>query len=188
MIRKIKHIALLGLLLPYFLVLPAHAQFSDTWEFLEAVEDGDYKEIMKRLGNGANINGLNGDGIPAVILASEKRDMKMLRFLLEQGAKPDTTAETNGETALIRRADAGDNESIKALLEFGANINARDNLGETALIKAIRGRKTRTIQLLLDSGADPMISDYTGNDAFRHAERSRGGRRILQMLEKSRVN
>lgn len=188
MIRKIRQIALFTMFAQFLMVAPTHAQFSDTWEFLEAVEEADYKEIMKRLGNGANINGLNGDGVPAVILAGEKRDMKMLRFLLEQGAKPDTTAEPNGETALIRRADAGDNESIKALLEFGANINARDNLGETALIKAIRGRKTRTIQLLLENGADPMIADYTGNDAFRHAERSRGGRRILQMLEKVRAN
>lgn len=166
------------------LVGQAHAQFSDTWEFLDAVEDGDYKEIRTRLGRGANINALNTDGFPAIIIASDRKNLEMVKFLLEQGAKPDTRSEEGQDTALMRRADAGDGEAVKMLLDKGANVNLQDRLGETALIKAVRSRKTRIVSMLLEHGAEINIADYTGNNAMDHAKRTRGGRRLVQLLEK----
>ncbi len=55
---------------------------------------------------------------------------------------------------LIEAAKKGDTVSIKALLEAGADVNAKDNDGLTALMwAAVRGH-TETAQALLEAGAD----------------------------------
>ena len=44
---------------------PGQAQFSDTWEFFNALEEVDYLEMRTRLTRGANINSRNEDGLSA---------------------------------------------------------------------------------------------------------------------------
>ena len=49
----------------------------------------------------------------------------------------------------------GNVEVAEALLECGANIEARDSLGETPLRRAVNCGKTGVAALLLAKGADP---------------------------------
>ena len=65
-----------------------------------------------------------------------------------------------GKTALHTAAKAGFSKTIAALIEHGADINARDAADETPLFDAIRSTIRRTdkkiaaVQTLLASGAD----------------------------------
>lgn len=133
---------------------PSQAQFSDSWEFLKAVEEVDYREMRNRIFKGANVNRKNGDGLPAMVIAADKGDKELIRFLMEQGVKIDATTEDRGETAAMRRAGVGDMDTLNLLMELGADINLQDRSGLTALMRAARSRKQRVVKQLLDRGAD----------------------------------
>ena len=54
---------------------------------------------------------------------------------------------------LIEAAKKGDTVSVKALLDAGAEANARDDDRQTALMWAAQEGHTETAQALLDAGA-----------------------------------
>ena len=67
-------------------------------------------------------------------------------------------------------------EEIEALLDAGADINARDRYGQTALHHhAVRGDATEQrlaiVDLLLDAGIDVLIEDDHGDNAWEHARK-----------------
>lgn len=162
--------------------LPAEAQFSDTWEFHKALKDRDYREMLTRLSNGANINRVDGDGIPAFVTAADAGDQKLMKFLLDNGARINGAISESQETALMRRASAGDTTTVQFLLEVGADPDAADRRGETALMKAARNRKRSIVKALIEHGADPNIYDYTGKSALHYARDARASS-IVRALE-----
>ncbi len=162
----------------------AAAQFSESWEFLKAVEADDRKEIRDRYANGANVNAKNGDGLPALIIAAEHGNISLMQFLFELGVNLDGRAEGRRETALMRRAEIGDMESVRFLVTAGADVNLKDRGGENALMKAARARKRRIVEFLIASGADVNDTDYTGRTALNYAEEARA-RSIMRLLRKA---
>ncbi|TET69604.1 MAG: hypothetical protein E3J44_07725 [Candidatus Aminicenantes bacterium] len=72
---------------------------------------------------------------------------RLLAFILEARI-PDTGL------ALIKAADKGDSEVVEALLDSGADINARDEQNQTALHQAASRGHTPIVKLLLERGAD----------------------------------
>lgn len=55
---------------------------------------------------------------------------------------------------------------VRAFLERGANVNAKDKIGYTALLQCIEMDKPEITVLLLEYGADPNIRDPDGNTAL----------------------
>ena len=163
---------------------PSQAQFSDTWEFLKAVEEADYLEMRNRISKGANVNRKNADGFPAIIIAAEKRDQELIRFLLDQGVKINATTAGRKETALMRRAEVGDFETLSLLLDLGADMNLRDKSGVTALMRAARNRKQRIVRRLLEADAGVDATDFTGKTALGYARDARA-RRVVRLLEEA---
>jgi ankyrin repeat protein len=49
---------------------------------------------------------------------------------------------------------AGDRRALEALLDGGADVNARDDHGQTALMNAARDGHTEMVRLLVSRGAD----------------------------------
>lgn len=176
---------LLSSILLTFLVLfgsgHALAQFSDTHEMLKGVEDKDMAQVRKYMFKGANINGLK-EGRPGILIALENRDYPMMRLLLENGALPNIKNIPDEETTLMVAAAKGDEEAIRLLAEFGADINMSDRQGRTALMKAASNRKKDAVEALLELGADPYQSDYTGRDALQYAQEARA-RAVIRILE-----
>jgi len=161
---------------------PAAAQFSDSWEFLKALKDGDYEEMRNRIGRGANINIADDDGLSGLMLAAIAGDMKLMTFVIEQGGDVNVRTLERQDTVMMRCAEVGQTECIRLLLDAGADPDLQNRSGETALMRAVRARKSRAIATLLDAGVDIDKADYTGRMAIDYARDTRSGR-IIKMLE-----
>ena len=53
-------------------------------------------------------------------------------------------------------------DTVKALVEAGADVNARNNIGDTALEMAVEWGYRNTVEYLLKNRADPRIGDTSG--------------------------
>ena len=80
-------------------------------------------------------------------------------FLLGSGA-------TIHPFPLIDAAEKGQTEKVKALLEEGADVNAKAKNGITALMWASACGRTVTVHVLLDAGADVTAKDKYGRTAL----------------------
>ncbi len=88
---------------------------------------------------------------------------------------------------LIEAAKKGDTVSIKALLDAGADVDAKDTdfyYGQTALILAVREGHTDVVRMLLDAGADVNAKDNNGQTALMVAE-AEGHTEIVELLKKA---
>jgi ankyrin repeat protein len=102
---------------------------------------------------GADINSANDYGVTALYLSCSV-DAAIARALLNARGNPNA-ALTNGETVLMRCAYNGNTDAVRALIEHGANVNARGGLHEqTALMWAAAQRHPEVVQLLIQGGAD----------------------------------
>ncbi len=63
---------------------------------------------------------------------------------------------------LLAAASRGSEVEISALLEAGANPDARDAQGESVLIKAVRSGNAAGLRQLLDTGADWSVRAFNG--------------------------
>ncbi|MEI7431953.1 MAG: ankyrin repeat domain-containing protein [Betaproteobacteria bacterium] len=85
------------------------------------------------------------------------------------------------ESPLAKAAIEGDLDEIKALLERGADINAKDPLGRTPLHMAAFYGRTKTSEFLIAKGAEINAKDRVGMTALHVAVIS-GGRQEVEVL------
>ncbi|NIM59890.1 MAG: serine hydrolase [Candidatus Aminicenantes bacterium] len=83
-------------------------------------------------------------------------EVDRLLALILQAKIPDTGL------ALIEAAHKGDSEVVEALLDSGADINARDEQNQTALHLAAGRGHTAVVKLLLEHGADVNARNLLG--------------------------
>jgi hypothetical protein len=89
-----------------------------------------------------------------------------------------------GRTALMAAARSGQTDTVKTLLEQGADVKAKDNDGLTALMDAATAGQTDTVKTLLEQGADVNAKDIYGMTALMFAK-GMGHAEIIQMLKKA---
>jgi ankyrin repeat protein len=79
-------------------------------------------------------------------------------------------------TPLHYAAQDGREETVRILLEAGANPNANDeaHIGKTPLESAIEARSLPIVNLLLEAGADPDIPTWVGLTARDRARKAKG--------------
>ena len=70
---------------------------------------------------------------------------------------------------LLSAAFSGDTATVQALLDAGADVNAKSNAGWTALFYAAESGHTATVQALLDAGADVSAKNNLGWTALMGA-------------------
>jgi hemoglobin len=113
-------------------------------------------ELFPRLG--ADPNAPDGGGhTPLYCLANEYRGSgggDVVRALVKSGANVNAADGVKHCTALHMAARRGSREIAEALLDCGADIEARDSLGDTPLRRAVNCGQMPAAALLLARGAD----------------------------------
>jgi hypothetical protein len=119
----------------------------------------------------------------ALVSSVKQKDLAAVTRLLEKGADPNTldvpskpsgnlwtiflqfarpTRQPSYPPVLMRAANGGHTDIVKALVEHGAEVNAR-SYGSTALLSAVSNGYTETARYLLDQGADIDAAGMEGN-------------------------
>ena len=102
-----------------------------------ACENGHLKTARLLLENGAEIEARNFNNFTALHEASNYRGYsELVKLLLSKGADIETKDITGG-TPLFRAADNGDINTVKVLVQSGANVNAKNNYGWSRLKTSI---------------------------------------------------
>jgi uncharacterized protein len=108
---------------------------------------------------------------PALIAAAENGDRAAVSRLLDQGTAVDERA-VDGTTALHWAVRADRLDTVRVLLESGADASAADRYGVTPLYLAAENGTAAVIEALLDAGADVNGVAPTGETALMTAVRT----------------
>jgi Ankyrin repeats (many copies)/Ankyrin repeat len=126
-------------------------------------------------------------GDTALHLAAAGYRVEIVGLLLDAGANPNAAMNHRRSGPLHYAADgfvtgpAWDAqrqvETIRRLLEAGANVNAQDKNGATPLHRAVRTRCASAVKDLLNAGSDPTLKNKSGSTPFHLAvqDSGRGG-------------
>jgi hypothetical protein len=104
-----------------------------------------------------------------VIDAARAGDTGELERLLAAGANPNHRAGVNDWTPLMHAIHKGQKDSVRVLLQHGADVNATMQNGGTALIEAAGYGYAEIVAMLLDAGAKPDVRDHDGYTALNAA-------------------
>ncbi|MGB7192907.1 MAG: ankyrin repeat domain-containing protein [Collimonas pratensis] len=124
-----------------------------------------FNVLLNAKGVDLNIRARNGD--TALMIASYKGDVPMVKALLDKEAEPNNT----GWTALHYAAAIGNDEIVQMLLDASAYIDAGSPNNTTPIMMAARAGKILTVKLLLDSGADATLKNDVGMNAIDLAKK-----------------
>ena len=151
-------------------------------ELIRAVEDGDIENIRILLDAGANPNILDIYGSTALMIASLRGHIEIVRLLLERGAQTDWKDNNDGYTALMIASIYSNTEMVRLLLKHGTEVNLQSHYGNTALILASRGGDMNIVRLLLKHGANPNIQNNLGETALTLAS-DEGHTDVVELIE-----
>ena len=149
------------------------------------------KDIVDKLGginlsdDGNVIHEIKGDD---TLLKSKALigDVDSMRAILKTGVEVNFK-DMNGDTVLACVLDNRDNshamEIVKVLLQFGADVNTKNDRWETPLLIAVRMNLENVSELLLELGCDAKARDLDSCCSLRYAAQNDNGK-LTEMLLK----
>ncbi len=117
----------------------------------EAIENDDMQALNRLLSEGADVN---GEGSWTYLHhAAWHGNVKAIRILLANGAVVGPL-DGNGQTSFDFLARNNDVEGVRAMLQFGVDINTRNSMEWTPLMTAAWDDCLSVVMLLCKNGAD----------------------------------
>jgi len=151
--------------------VPAQAQFSKSYKFLDAVRTKDGQAVTDELNRPGSTMINTHDittGETALHIVTAHRDTTWLAFLLSKGADANAR-DGKGQTPLVLACNIGFVEGLSLLIANGARVDEPSSTGETPLIAAVHRRDIAMMRLLLKAGANPDRADNSGRTARDYA-------------------
>ena len=150
--------------------------------FVNHARHGELEPVRQEIEAGIDVNRRDHLDQTALIAAVTQRSAPIVALLLAHGADPNL-GDNAGWTPLIYGAYFGvEPEILQALIDRGAQINARNDRGITALYLASATGHEAQVRFLLDRGADRSLASSSGYTPQRIAQ-LRGLGKIVTMLD-----
>lgn len=134
-------------------------------DLVSVVRSGRVDTLTQKLSGGADVNATDESGMTALMEASLRNRLKMVRLLLENGAGAEAVENFFGCNALTFACLSGRSEVVRTLLDHGGNVNAQDRFRRTALMAAAATGNIGAVQHLLADGADAHFESTFGTTA-----------------------
>ena len=164
-------LALLTLAVLVLVTIPAHSDQAGAREKLEKdgiaftpeafpqkVAEGDASHAALFVEAGIDPSVKNASNRTALWIATERRQLGVLKALLSGGVAPDAQNAPPveyGKTIVFEAVDTGEAEYVRVLAEAGADVKTGNEYGVTPLSEAARTGNLEMCQVLLKAGADP---------------------------------
>lgn len=126
--------------------------------FLQTVSDGDAKHTALFLEAGIDPSVKSPSGRTALWIATESRQLEVLKALLAGGVAPNEQNAPRaeyGKSIVFEAVDSGDAAFVRALVDAGADAKTANDYGVPPLAEAARTGNLEMCQILLEAGADP---------------------------------
>lgn len=131
-----------------------------------AVEAGNGDIVALLLEHGADPNLGGGSLTCPIIAAANNGEKEILDRLINAKADVNRLGGEYNSTPLTYAAMYLPQESLRSILDAGADINFADNDGDTPLILAARAPDAKSVQFLLDRGADVLLRNNNNDNAL----------------------
>lgn len=184
--NKRRPLIAMAMLLATATAVPAHAQFSDSYKFLEAVRKKEGDKVTEALNEpGTQIVNTKDytTGQTGLHIVVARRDLVWVQFLIAKGANVNAR-DNRGVTPLVLACEMGFLEGVDELIKSGARIDEANNTGETPLISAVHRKDLAMVRMLIKAGANPDRPDNSGRSARDYAALDKGSP-VLGELEKA---
>ncbi len=128
---------------------------------MRAVENKHHEVVEFMLKSGVDISFKNEYGFTAIVEAARKKSPRCAQILIDHGA---LVNDTSIVCPLYFAAHQGDLETLKILLDNGADIECTDDYGHTPLLGAVRSGNIKHAKELMKRGADVTKVNNEGYD------------------------
>ncbi len=119
-----------------------------------------------------SINGVSNAAGLKLIDAVRDQDWSLVGDLLKDRDTDVNAREADGATALAHAVYRDHVESVKALLDAGADPDLANDYGITPMNLAMENRSLSMVKLLLGAGADPNAANWSGETLLMTAART----------------
>jgi uncharacterized protein len=180
-------LAALAILLAATTAIPAQAQFSEGYKFLEAIRKKEGDKVTEALNEpGTQIVNTKDytTGQTGLHIVTARRDLTWVQFLIAKGANVNAR-DNRGVTPLVLATEMGFIEGAYELIRSGARIDEANNTGETPLISAVHRKDLALVRLLIKAGANVDRPDNSGRSARDYAALEGKSSPVLGEIERS---
>jgi len=127
---------------------------------------------------------------PILTISTKLGDYHLVYTLLNLGADINVFRKSKyafGNTALIEASKYGFVKIVKLLIEYGADLDARNYMGNSALMVATLNRNIEVVRILIENGATVDLVDKN-NDTPLLIASAKGYFEIVELLLKAQAN
>jgi quinoprotein dehydrogenase-associated probable ABC transporter substrate-binding protein len=155
----------------------------DGWTPIMTAAYGDDGDAVKLLAaHGADPNALSAQNLTALGIATQYGKDKAALALIAVGADPNRPIGEAGYTPLMLVAANDARDVAQALMQKGADVNARNSGGVTALMIAAANGRAEMAELLVRAGANVKAQSERGDTALSIA-RAKGHEKVIKVLD-----
>lgn len=101
-----------------------------------------------------------------LVKAASENDLAMVKELIAMGVDTNRRDKNTDSTALDEAVANGNREMVRALLDAGADVNARGNRRQSALMRIDEDATAELVQDLIRAGARVNLKDEDGDTAL----------------------